>query len=162
MIMKRCSASCLPIRLSVNRSATGTQNRHYLGGRRLSFPNTSDSRESAAVQETQVWSLDEEDYLTKEMTTDSNILCEELNMAERLTPLTLNKGQKTIPGSGRSLEEGTGNLLQYSCLEISMDRGAWWATVHRVTKKVRHEWATKRQQGVGRLCFTVWLCGELG
>ena len=30
--------------------------------------------------------------------------------------------------------EGTGNPLQYSCLENSMDRGAWWATVHRVTK----------------------------
>ena len=30
--------------------------------------------------------------------------------------------------------EGSGNLLQYSCLENSMDRGAWWATVHGVTK----------------------------
>ena len=39
-----------------------------------------------------------------------------------------------IPGSGRSLGEGNGNPLQYSCLENSMDRGAWWATVHRVTK----------------------------
>ena len=32
------------------------------------------------------------------------------------------------------LEEETGNLLQYSCLENPMDRGTWWATVHRVTK----------------------------
>ena len=40
------------------------------------------------------------------------------------------------PGSGRSLEkEGTGNPLQYSCLENPMDRGAWWATVHEVTKE---------------------------
>ena len=39
-----------------------------------------------------------------------------------------------IPGSGRSPGEGNGNLLQYSCLETPMDRGAWWATVHRVTK----------------------------
>ena len=39
-----------------------------------------------------------------------------------------------IPGSGRSLEEGHGNLLQYSCLEKPMDRGARQATVHRVTK----------------------------
>jgi len=31
-------------------------------------------------------------------------------------------------------EEGNGNPLQYSCLENSMDRGAWWATVHGVTK----------------------------
>ena len=29
---------------------------------------------------------------------------------------------------------GHGNLVQYSCLENPMDRGAWWATVHRVTK----------------------------
>ena len=40
----------------------------------------------------------------------------------------------SIPGSGRSPGEGNGNPLQYSCLENSMDRGAWWATVHRITK----------------------------
>ena len=40
----------------------------------------------------------------------------------------------SIPGSGRSPGVGNGNLLQYSCLESSMDRGAWWATVHRVTE----------------------------
>ena len=39
-----------------------------------------------------------------------------------------------IPGSGRSPREGTGNPLQYSCLGNPMDRGAWWGTVHRVTK----------------------------
>ena len=39
-----------------------------------------------------------------------------------------------IPGSGRSLGVGNGNLLQYSCLENSMDREAWWATVHGVEK----------------------------
>ena len=39
-----------------------------------------------------------------------------------------------IPGSGQSRGEENGNRLQYSCLEYSMDRGAWWATVHRVTK----------------------------
>ena len=39
-----------------------------------------------------------------------------------------------IPGSGRSPREGNGNPLQYSCLENPMDGGAWWATVHRVTK----------------------------
>ena len=33
-----------------------------------------------------------------------------------------------IPGSGKSPGEGNGNPLQYSCLENSMDRGAWWAT----------------------------------
>ena len=40
-----------------------------------------------------------------------------------------------IPGSERSLGEGNGNPLQYSCLENSMDRGAWQATVHRVAIK---------------------------
>ena len=39
-----------------------------------------------------------------------------------------------IPGSGNSFEEGTGNPLQYSCLENPMDRGAWWATVRGVAK----------------------------
>ena len=40
----------------------------------------------------------------------------------------------SIPELGRSPGEGNGNPLQYSCLENPMDRGAWWATVHRVTK----------------------------
>ena len=39
-----------------------------------------------------------------------------------------------IPWSGRSPGRGHDNPLQYSCLENPMDRGAWWATVHRVTK----------------------------
>ena len=39
-----------------------------------------------------------------------------------------------IPGWGRSPDVGNGNPLQYSCLEHSMDRGAWWATVHEVAK----------------------------
>ena len=38
-----------------------------------------------------------------------------------------------IPGLGRSPGEGNGNPLQYSCLENSLDRGAWWVTVHGVT-----------------------------
>ena len=40
----------------------------------------------------------------------------------------------SIPGSGRSPAEGNGNPLQYSSLENPMDGGAWWATVHGVTK----------------------------
>ena len=40
----------------------------------------------------------------------------------------------SVPGLGRSPEEGNGNPLQYSCLENPMDRGAWQATVHKVAK----------------------------
>ena len=39
-----------------------------------------------------------------------------------------------IPGLGRSPREGNDYPLQYSCLKYSMDRGAWWATVHGVAK----------------------------
>ena len=42
--------------------------------------------------------------------------------------------QHSIPESGRSPGEGNGNPLQYSCLENSMVRGAWQATVHEVAK----------------------------
>ena len=40
----------------------------------------------------------------------------------------------SIPGLGSSPGEGNGNPLQYSCLESSMDRGAWLAIIHGVTK----------------------------
>ena len=40
----------------------------------------------------------------------------------------------SIPGFGRSPGGGNGNLLQYSCLENPMDRGAWQAIVHGITK----------------------------
>ena len=39
-----------------------------------------------------------------------------------------------IPGLGRSPGEGNGNSLQNSCLKNPMERGAWWATVHRISK----------------------------
>ena len=42
----------------------------------------------------------------------------------------------SIPGSGRSPGEINGNLLQYTCLENPLDRGAWWATVHGDTKEL--------------------------
>ena len=44
------------------------------------------------------------------------------------------KRQGLIPVLERSPREGNGDPLQYSCLENSMDRGAWWATVHGVTQ----------------------------
>ena len=40
----------------------------------------------------------------------------------------------SVPGLARSSGEVNGNPLQYSCLENPMDRGAWWATIHGVTK----------------------------
>ena len=40
----------------------------------------------------------------------------------------------SVPGLGRYPGERNGNALQCSCLENPMDRGAWWATVHGVTK----------------------------
>ena len=43
-----------------------------------------------------------------------------------------------IPGLGKSSEEGNGNLLQYS------DRGAWWAAVHGVAKRIKHDLVTKQ------------------
>ena len=48
---------------------------------------------------------------------------------------------RSIPDSGKSPEEGNSNPLQYSCLENSMDRGAWWATVHWVAKS--QTWMTE-------------------
>ena len=48
----------------------------------------------------------------------------------------------SIPGLGRSPGEGNGNPLQHSCLENPMDKGAWRATVHGVTR-VRHDLVTK-------------------
>ena len=57
-------------------------------------------------------------------------------VASEVKNLPANVGDRTdagsIPGLGRSPGEGNGNPLQYSCLENPMDRGAWWATVHRV------------------------------
>ena len=44
-----------------------------------------------------------------------------------------------IPGLGRSPEGGNDNPIQYSCLENSMDRGAWQATVHGIAKNMTDE-----------------------
>ena len=44
------------------------------------------------------------------------------------------KDADLVPGSGRSPEEGNGNLLQYSCLENPTDGGTWRAVVHGVSE----------------------------
>ena len=54
----------------------------------------------------------------------------------------------SIPGSGRSLREGNGNPFQNSCLENSMDRGAWWAIVHGIAESDR----------IARLTLSLLLC----
>ena len=53
-----------------------------------------------------------------------------------VTNLPVNAGDEgLIPGSGRYSGERNGNPLQYSCLGNPMDRGAWWATVHGVSRE---------------------------
>ena len=55
-------------------------------------------------------------------------------VAQRVKSSVCNMGDLgSIPGLGRSPGEGNGNPLQY-CLENPMDRGAWWAAVHGVSK----------------------------
>ena len=54
----------------------------------------------------------------------------------------------SIPGWGRSPGEGHGNPLQYSYLENPMDRGAWWAIVHRVSKSRKQlKWLSLQRTG---------------
>ena len=63
----------------------------------------------------------------------------------------------SIPGSGRSLEGGHGNPLQYSYLENPKEKGAWWATVHKVTKS----WTQlKRLSTQATTSASQWLSGK--
>ena len=63
----------------------------------------------------------------------------------------------SIPGSGRSTGEGNGNPLQYYCLENPMNRGAWLATVHGVTKsRTRLSDLTFTLGGFSVLCKSIW------
>ena len=53
----------------------------------------------------------------------------------QVSQMVKNAGDRgSVPGLGRSPGEENGNPLQYSCLENSMDKGVWWATVHGVKK----------------------------
>ena len=58
-----------------------------------------------------------------------------------------------IPGSGRSPGGGHGNPLLYSCLENPMDRGAWWAMVHRVAKSWTCEHTDTHLHNPGKSLF---------
>ena len=58
-------------------------------------------------------------------------------MAQKVkNPLANSRDEVLIPVSGRSLGEGNGNSFQYSCLGNPMDRGAWQATAHGITKEL--------------------------
>ena len=63
----------------------------------------------------------------------------------------------SIYGWGRSSGGGDGNPLQYSCLENAMDRGAWWATVHRVAKS--QMWLRREHTSARSLVFCI--CQQL-
>ena len=54
----------------------------------------------------------------------------------------------SVPGSGRSPGEGTGNPLQYPCLGNPMERGAWWATVHGIAESDMTEGLSKAQHSL--------------
>ena len=56
----------------------------------------------------------------------------------------------SIPRLGRCLGEGNGSLLQYSCLENPMKRGACWAAVHGVAKRQTTEQQSMKPDGPGR------------
>ena len=69
-------------------------------------------------------------------------------MAQMVKNLPANAGDPgLIPGSGRSPGQRNGNSVQYSYLENSMERGAWWATVHRVTESDPTEQLTLSEKG---------------
>ena len=65
-----------------------------------------------------------------------------------------------IPRSGRAPEEGNDNPLHYSCLGSPMDRGAWWATVHGVTR-VGHDLSIKPAPPPSPLLFHSRECSFL-
>ena len=91
----------------------------------------------SAMQESQVQSLGREDPLEKGMANHASILwASQVAQVVKNPPVNAEDiGDKgSIPGSGRSPGRQHGNPLQHSCLEYPMDRGAWWATVHGVTK----------------------------
>ena len=63
-----------------------------------------------------------------------------------------------IPGLRKSIGGGNGNPFKYSCLETSMDRGAWRTTVHGVTKNTGHSWLSTHAHAVNLLMWSLNCC----
>ena len=88
--------------------------------------------------ETWVWYLDWEDPLEKEMATHFSPLAWKIPWTEELVDYSSqgHKESDTIEWLyfRDTIGEGNGSLLHHSCLQNLMDRGAWWAIVHGVTK----------------------------
>ena len=113
------------------------------------------------MQEIQVWSLDPEDPLEKEMATHSISFPGGTVIKNPPAKARDTGNMDSISGSERSPRAGKDNPVQYSCLGNSMDRGAWWATVHGVTKSTtKHEagktWCRWTSLKVAR-CFSSFL-----
>ena len=107
----------------------------FTGSTITGFPGSSDDNLSA-MRETQVWSLGLEDPLEKGMATHFGILAWRIPRTEGPDGLKSMGSQRVRHDwvYNSFFEEGNSNLLQYSCLENSMDIGAWKATVHGVAK----------------------------
>ena len=67
------------------------------------------------------------------------------------------RDESLIPGSGRFPGGGNGNPLHYSCLGNPMDRRAWWAIVHVVTR-AEHDWVTKQEHICIYMCVYICVC----
>ena len=72
--------------------------------------------------------------ITRITTVIYSVLSNGLLMAQQVKNPPASTQTGSLPESGKSPGGGNGYPLQYSCLENPMDRGAWWATVHGVTK----------------------------
>ena len=89
---------------------------------------------------------------TKDLETMKSCTVEKLDNQAQTVESACSVGDLgSIPGLGRSPGGGHGNPLQYSCLENPVDRGARWATVHRVTN--RYNWARTQSHFIEKWPF---------
>ena len=80
-------------------------------------------------------------------------------VAQMVTNLPVNAGDvSSIPGLGRFPGEGSGYPLQYSCLGNPMDRGAWWGTVHGVTKESDTTLQLSNNSNLPPYSKPTWVC----